>query len=97
MRRQLGRRVHFWPFDGWRIPAGSSAIVEVYPTLFSHCFAPEDRNTDQHDAYSVTAWMSKQDCNGELARFLDPKLFNPKLTGEQRKQARIEGWILGVA
>ncbi len=25
LRRQLGERVHFWPFDGWDAPAGSSA------------------------------------------------------------------------
>jgi hypothetical protein len=29
IREQLGTRVHFWPFDGWDIPAGRSAIVEV--------------------------------------------------------------------
>ena len=92
MRGQLGRRVHFWPFDGWRIQAGRSAIVEVYPTLFSHCFAPENRNTDQHDAYSVAAWMSESDHNGRLAEFL-----KPTLSPDEKKRARIEGWILGAA
>jgi hypothetical protein len=29
IRHRLGGRVHFWPFDGWDIPAGRSAIVEV--------------------------------------------------------------------
>src|SRR2546430_13306831 len=24
-------RVHFWPFDGWDIPASRSAVAEVYP------------------------------------------------------------------
>ncbi|MCX8501411.1 MAG: hypothetical protein ORO03_06935 [Alphaproteobacteria bacterium] len=28
-------RLHFWPFDGWEIPAGKSAIVEVYPRLWN--------------------------------------------------------------
>jgi hypothetical protein len=31
IRRQLGKRIHFWPFDGWEIPGGKSAIVETYP------------------------------------------------------------------
>ncbi|MCY3823431.1 MAG: hypothetical protein OXG62_06130 [Nitrospinae bacterium] len=92
LRKKFGRCVHFWPFDGWDIPENSSAIVEIYPTLFSHCFAPEDRNPDQHDAYSVAAWMSESDRNGRLERFL-----KPELNREQKKRARIEGWILGVA
>ena len=92
LRKKLGRRVHFWPFDGWDIPDSHSAIVEVYPTLFSHCFAPEDRNTDQHDAYSVAAWMAESDRNGRLDKFL-----KPELKQNEEKQARIEGWILGVA
>ena len=37
----LGARVHFWPFDGWEIPAGGSAIAEVYPRLWSRGFSPE--------------------------------------------------------
>jgi hypothetical protein len=32
LRRQFGARLHFWPFDGWSIPAGMSAVVEVYPS-----------------------------------------------------------------
>jgi site-specific DNA recombinase len=31
----VGERVHFWPFDGWEIPAGRSAIAEVYPCVSS--------------------------------------------------------------
>jgi hypothetical protein len=34
-RHRLGARIHFWPFDGWDIPAGRSAITEVYPALWS--------------------------------------------------------------
>jgi hypothetical protein len=29
IRQRLGERVHFWPFDGWDIPVGRSAIAEV--------------------------------------------------------------------
>src|SRR5439155_18243386 len=57
LRRQVGRRVHFWPFDDWNIPAERSAIVEVYPSLWSRGFAREGRTDDQHDAYSVAAWI----------------------------------------
>ena len=55
LRRQLGARVHFWPFDGWDIPAGRSAVVEVYPALWKYAYAPADRTPDQHDAYAVVS------------------------------------------
>ena len=44
IRQRLGPRVHFWPFDGWDIPAGRSAIAEVYPALWSRSFAREGRS-----------------------------------------------------
>ena len=91
LRRQLGNRLHFWPFDGWAIPAGRSAVVEIYPRLWSHSFAREDRTADQHDAYSVAAWMRRADLDGSLARFLDPSL-----TPAERATAEIESWILGI-
>jgi hypothetical protein len=31
IRQQAVPRVHFWPFDGWEIPVGRCAVVEVYP------------------------------------------------------------------
>jgi hypothetical protein len=92
IRQHVGARVHFWPFDGWTIPTGCSAIVEVYPALWKHSFPIEERNADQHDAYSVAAWLRQADSNGELKTF-----FNPTLTPEQRMVAQVEGWILGVA
>jgi hypothetical protein len=91
LRRQLGNRLHFWPFDGWGVPAGRSAIAEVYPSLWSHGFAREGRSADQHDAYSAAAWMRRADLDGSLAEFLDPFL----APGE-RAVAQIEGWILGT-
>ncbi|WP_065754175.1 hypothetical protein [Bradyrhizobium paxllaeri] len=60
IRQRLGPRVHFWPFDGWDIPAGQSAIAEVYPALWSRGFANnEGRTGDQHDAFSIAAWLSR--------------------------------------
>ena len=91
IRRHAGGQVHFWPFDGWDIPAGRSAIVEVYPSLWRHGFACEDRNSDQHDAYSAAAWIQRADLDGSLPGFL-----HPCLTPADRALAEIEGWILGV-
>ncbi len=33
LKRALGERLHVWPFDGWGIPAGKSALVEVRPAM----------------------------------------------------------------
>ena len=92
LRRQLGERVHCWPFDGWQIPAGRSAVVEVYPALWKHAFAANGRTADQHDAYSAAAWLRQADLDNKLANYL-----NPALTASQRAVAQVEGWILGVA
>ncbi len=92
IRQRLGLRVHFWPFDGWDIPPGNSAIAEVYPALWSRGFANEGRTGDQHDAFSIAAWLSRADRDGSLAAF-----FNPDLSPPERTVAQVEGWILGVA
>jgi hypothetical protein len=91
LRLHVGRRVHFWPFDGWDIPTGRSAVCEVYPSLWRGNFEREGRTADQQDAYSVTEWMRRSDLDGSLAGFLDPPL-----PPEARTVAKIEGWILGV-
>jgi hypothetical protein len=91
IRQRLGARVHFWPFDGWDVPVGHSAIAEVYPALWSHDFVNESRTSDQHDAFSIAAWLSLADRDGRLAALLEPDL-----SPSDRAQARIEGWILGV-
>ena len=92
IRHELGDRVHFWPFDGWDIPKGSSAIAEVYPALWSRGFPREDRTADQHDAFSIAAWLSRADRDDSLTGFLDPSL-----AASERATAKVEGWILGVA
>jgi hypothetical protein len=91
IRKRLGSRVHFWPFDGWDIPAGRSAVAEVYPALWNRSFATEGRTGDQHDAFSISAWLSRADRDGRLAAFLNPDLSPP-----ERTLAQVEGWILGV-
>jgi hypothetical protein len=91
LRQRQGERLHFWPFDGWQIPAGRSAVVEVYPALWKHIYPVNGRTSDQHDAYCAAAWLSDADRDGWLDRFL-----SPELTEAQRAIARVEGWILGV-
>jgi hypothetical protein len=92
IRQRLGHRVHFWPFDGWAIPTGRSAVLEAYPVLWSRTFARGDRNQHQHDAYAVAAWLRAADLEGYLPRFLAPAL-----SPAEQSTAYIEGWILGIA
>ncbi len=91
IRMGLGSRVHFWPYDGWDIPAGRSAVAEVYPALWRRHFDPVDRTADQHDAYCAAEWLRRADRDGSLASFL-----HPQLTPPERTVAAVEGWILGV-
>lgn len=92
LRRHLGGRLHFWPFDGWNVPPDSSVIAEVYPSLWSRTYPVATRTPDQHDAFVVCEWMRSQDGQGTLTPF-----FTPELSPAERKTAEIEGWILGVA
>ncbi len=91
LRQQLGQRVHLWPFDGWDLPADRSAIVEVYPRLWSATFHDSGLVDDQLDAYAVAAWLQRADADGALTSALAPEL-----TDAERASAAIEGWILGV-
>jgi hypothetical protein len=91
MRQRLRGRVHFWPFEGWDIPEGTSAIAEVYPALWNKGFVNEGRTSDQHDAFSIAAGLSRADHDGTLAALL-----RPDLTPPERTLAQLEGWILGV-
>ncbi len=91
LRQRLGKRAHFWPFDGWEPKAGRHVIAEVYPSLWSKMYPREDRSPDQHDAYSVARWLRETDVSGKLTEF-----FHPELGYDDRATADIEGWILGV-
>jgi hypothetical protein len=91
IRRRSQGRVHFWPFDGWEVPDGCSVVAEIYPRLWNRNFPRGSRTADQHDAYSVAAWMRNTDHDGRLAEW-----FHPNLTPDERAQAQIEGWILGI-
>jgi hypothetical protein len=91
IRRRLAGGLHCWPFDGWDPAPGRSVIAEVYPALWHHGHAREDRSADQHDAWVVARWLQQADLEGRLERFLEPPL-----SAEERAVAAIEGWILGV-
>ncbi|MCG6869942.1 MAG: hypothetical protein LJE91_14765 [Gammaproteobacteria bacterium] len=84
-------RLHFWPFDGFDVPEGKSVVAEVFPSLLRRRYPRGDRTVDEHDAWSVAAWLTEIDRRGTLSRY-----FDPPLTPQERRQAALEGWILGV-
>jgi hypothetical protein len=92
IRKEAGKKVHFWPFDGWNVPDGRSVIVEIYPSLVRNRYPKDGRTKDQQDAYGITRWLVEMDRNGFLGRY-----FDPPLTEEQRRVANLEGWIFGVS
>lgn len=93
LRERLGTAVHFWPFDGFRVPDAKSAVVEAYPALYRYRFpAAPGMTGDQHDAYAIASWLRQVDASGELQTALHPNL-DPSM----QLVARTEGWILGVA
>ncbi len=89
--RQTLPALHFWPFDGFCIPTGRSAIAEVYPSLFRNRYPRANRTIDQQDAYSVCRWLQEMDSRFSLDRFL-----TPPLTELQESEVELEGWIFGT-
>jgi hypothetical protein len=59
--------------------------------MWSREFDRADLTSDQHDAYSIAAWLSRADRDGSLAAFLKPNSTPP-----ERTVAQVEGSILGV-
>ena len=88
---QVGDSVHFWPFDGFKIPTDKSVVAEVYPSIFRNRYPRDERNSDEHDAYSIAMWLKQMDGRGALKRY-----FNPPLSPSERELAKLEGWIFGV-
>jgi hypothetical protein len=91
LRRQCPQ-LHFWPFDGWTPPNGSSVIVEAYPALYNKTYPKKGRTPHQHDAYSVARWMRECDAVGTITDY-----FQPELNPAERALAQVEGWIFGLA
>lgn len=92
IRARLTDRVHVWPFDGWLPREGRSVIAEVYPSMWSASFPADGRTADQHDAWTVAAWLREADRAGRL-----PTCFAPAMSETERATAAVEGWILGLA
>jgi hypothetical protein len=91
LRMEVGDLVHFWPFDGWKVPNDKCVIAEVYPSIFKNRYPREDRTADQQDACSTARWLTEMDERRVLDRY-----FSPPLTDEERLVADHEGWILGI-
>lgn len=91
VRTSTAGNVHFWPFDGWDLPAGRSALVEIYPALCRAYRPKKELTADQADAYAATSWLQVTDRAGMLPMYLEPVM-----TKQERAVAEYEGWILGV-
>jgi hypothetical protein len=90
--RQAGGGVHFWPFQGFEVPAGKSVVAEVSPDYFRNRFPAEEHRPEEHDAFSICAWLQERD-QLDLLDFY----FKPPLSAEEKERAGLEGWILGIA
>jgi hypothetical protein len=77
--------VHFWPFDGLEIPAGRSAIAEVYPLLWRRGFAPEGRARDQYDPLDIVALARGAPIVIALSVALEAKLFSGRACWRRSK------------
>lgn len=91
IRQEAGKKIHFWPFDGWEVRPGKSVIVEVYPAIFKKRYAQEARTEHEHDAYAVARWMSEMEQGSVLDRY-----FDPPLNDNEQAMADLEGWIFGI-
>jgi hypothetical protein len=92
LRRQMGGKLFFWPFDGWQPPNGVSVIAEIYPSIFRNRYPKNGRTPDERDAHAVARWLEESARRGILGRY-----FDPPLTPAERRIAALEGWILGIA
>jgi len=93
LRESTGNRVHFWPFDGFDVPAKRSVVAEVYPRTFRRRYEGETTlRADKRDAWLICRWLNDRDGKGLLKPY-----FKPPLDEAEQARARIEGWILGVA
>ena len=91
LRRSVGERIHFWPFDGWQISGLKHVIDEVYPAIWNKTYDIQDRSQDQHDAFVIAAALAEAAETRELSAW-----FDPDLPDELKALGQVEGWILGV-
>lgn len=92
LRNQAGRRIHCWPFDGWRPPPGRSVLAEVFPSFWrKDTDAPVELGPHARDAWIIAQRLQMAAAHGQLAAW-----FAPGLPTSARSRARKEGWILGL-
>jgi hypothetical protein len=91
IRQGASGLLHFWPFDGWDLPGAAPVLVEAYPALCRRRYPREHRTADEHDAFSVAAWLRDMDSRGALERYS-----RPPLSESETRAAELEGWIFGV-
>ncbi len=96
LKRQLGERLHVWPFEGWDIPAGKSALLEVRPAMWGHLGPAAGlmgaATPGQREACVIAQWLKDADASEELSDAL-----RPALSPSEMRVAGVEGWILDVA
>lgn len=81
---------HLWPFDGWQPPAGASVVAEGFPYLVRRRVPRMHDDRDEQDAAALAEFFGSRDRAGLLS-------FGPPLTAAEARQARREGWILGLS
>ena len=91
IRAALRTRLHVWPFDGWRPPAGAVVVAEVFPSLSRGAFSLPGASPHARDAHAVCRWLQAEWAAGRMGDHL-----SPGLTLAEERVARHEGWILGV-
>ncbi len=90
--RRAGDRAHFWPFDGFDVPAGRSVVAEVRAARLRDRYVKEGLDKLDHDAFAICSWLQERDQLGLLNPY-----FHPPLSPAEQERARLEGWILGVS
>jgi hypothetical protein len=91
LRRELGAKIHFWPFDGFGVPPGKHVAAEVYPSLWRRGTAPQGISPDAYDAWTAARALFEADATGTIGSMLQPELPEADMLA-----AQAEGWILGV-
>ncbi len=89
--KAVGKKIHFWRFDGWEVRNGRSVIAEVFPPMLRRRYPTEGRTVDQQDTYAFARWLREMDQGVALDRY-----FDPPLNEDEQRTADLEGWILGV-
>lgn len=60
LREQCGSKLHFWPFEGWETPFGSSASSKFIPRSGRGVFRARGTATSM----PLLPWLQRADLNG---------------------------------